>query len=94
LDPETGLTGIGEMKATVSSEEILNRKWKFLQEDEQILNYVHKKFRKLVLPDEKQVPMISADTIKNITVHPVSKDEAELDVFLKYNSKEKEIKQR
>ena len=30
LDPETGL-------ATVSSEELLNRKWKFLQEDEQIV---------------------------------------------------------
>jgi hypothetical protein len=27
LDPETGL-------ATVSSEELLNRKWKFLKEDE------------------------------------------------------------
>ena len=78
------------MKATVSSEELLYRKWKFLQEDEQI----HKKFRKLVLPDEKQVPMISADTIKNIEVHPVSKDGAELDVFLNYISKEKRKKQR
>ena len=94
LDPETGLTEIGKLKEIVSSEEVLNRKWKILQEDEQILNYVHKKFRKLVLPEENQVAMIAADTIKNIEVHPVSKDGAELDVFLKYNSKEKEIKQR
>ena len=88
LDPETGLTEIGEMKATVSSEELLYRKWKFLKEDEQIQN----KFRKLVLPDEKQVPMISGDTIKNIEVHPVSKDGAELDVFFNYISKEKRKK--
>ena len=94
MDPETGLTEIGKLKEVFSSEEILNRKWKILQEDEQILNYVHKKFRKLVLPEEDQVAMIAADAIKNIEVHPVSKDGAELDVFLKYNSKEKEIKQR
>ena len=35
-----------------------------------ILNYVHKKFRKIVLPEENQVLMIAADTIKNIYVHP------------------------
>ena len=68
LDPETGLTEIGEFKEIVSSEEILTRKWKLLQEDEQILNYVHKKFRKMVLPEEKQVPMNAGETIENIEV--------------------------
>ena len=48
LNPETGLTEIGELNVTVSSDKILNRKWNVQQEDEQILNYVHKKFRKIV----------------------------------------------
>ena len=39
LDPETGLTEIGEFKEIVLSEEILTRKWKFLQEDDLILNF-------------------------------------------------------
>ena len=39
LDPETGLTEIEEFKEIVSSEEILTRKWKFLQEDDLILNF-------------------------------------------------------
>ena len=48
----------------------------------------------MILPEEKKVPMIAADTIKNIEVHPGSKDGTELDVILKYKSNEKEPKQR
>ena len=91
LDPETGLAEVGEMEDIRSSEEILYRKWKVLQEDEQILNYVHKKFRKMVVPEETQELMIAADSIKDISVHPGSK---EVEVFLKYNSNEKGWKKR
>ena len=75
MDPETGLTEIGGLEDIGSSEEILYRKWKVLQEDEQILNYVHKKFRKMVIPEEKEEAMIAADSIKDIAVHPGSKME-------------------
>ena len=89
LDPETGLTEVGELEDIVSYEEILYRKWKVLQEEEQIFNYVHKKFRKMVIPEERKEPMIAADAIRDIVVHSGSNDGPELDVFLTYNSHEK-----
>ena len=59
MDPETGLTEIGGLEDIGSSEEILYRKWKVLQQDEQILNYVHKKFRKIVIPEDTKEPNLN-----------------------------------